>query len=179
MLEAWIRIGTVRSVNPARREARIAPLPGQAHEFSGRAWLRVQRDGQAPLRCKVDGLRTGPGGLVIASFAAGVPRDTVGTMRGAVLVLAPEETTFPDNGDLRAGNLPGLAVRAADGTALGTVVEAYDSPAHPVVCVARKDGRRFLLPLTEAVLAGVDYAAGKLVVDGIEGHVVEETAEEG
>ena len=172
MTDAWVTIGRVRSVNPGRREVRIAVIPGHAHEFDHRDTLRVRAGRVEPVRCRLENLRDG-GDLLIAAFAAGVPKDAVGAMRGAEIVLAPGETTRPSNDDLRAENLPGLMVRDEDGAVLGRVVEAYASAAHAVVCVERPGGGRFLLPVIEQVLVAVDFDARVLDVKDIGPHAVE------
>ncbi len=172
-MTSWVRIGTVRSVNPRRREARIAVVPGHAHEFAHAAWLRLLTKQGKALRCRLAGLRDGCGGMLIAEFAAGVPRDSVGAMRGAPVVLAPGETTRPPRDDLRAEHLSGLTVRDENGAELGRVVDAYASPAHAVVCVERPQGGRFLLPVIDEIVVAVDFDTAVLDVKDIGPHRVE------
>ena len=124
------------------------------------AWIHFDDGPGQPLRCKVAAVKSAEGGVVV--LAAGVTRDTVARLRGAV-VLA--DAPAPPCGRLPvADKLIGMRLVSQDGAPLGAVVGVLEGPAGDVVRVERPDGGMFLLPVVEPAVVAVDVEAHVLTV---------------
>lgn len=167
-----VRAGTVRSVNPARRELRVDPDPAHAHEFDGCDWLRVvPADGQE-LRCRVSTIRC-HGDEVIVMLTPGVPRDTVALMKGAAVVLTPEECAVSPDTVWRVTDWVGWQVVGMDGASIGAVAEVFATPANAAFAVRRSDGGGVTLPAVPEVVVEIDGERGLIRVRDIERYGVE------
>lgn len=169
---AWLEIGRVRSAHTARREARIDPRPGMDHEFADRAWLWV-RHGPAPVRLKVESMRPMGEGFR-AVFAAGVPRELVGGLRGCAVLIPAEAARPRGRAPWRVADLAGLAVLDGAGAPVGEVARVYETAADGAFEVRKPDGGRFLLPAIPEVVAALDLEAGTLTLGDIAPHVVDD-----
>ena len=124
--------------------ARVGPITVEAVRWhSGRLLLRVEGVHD---RTAAEGLR----GVVLS---ADVPDDEVPE--------DPEE--FYDH------QLRGLAVRTADGSAVGVVDDVVHLPAQDLLAVKRDGGREVLVPFVAEIVTGIDVDAGTLTVDLPEG----------
>jgi len=165
MADDWVHIGRVSSVHPLHRKLRIKTEPARAHEFADRTWLTVVPPGAAPMRCRVAAVATF-GAVVTVTLAPGVTRDSVGRMKGAAVVLRPEEQTRPPRAsDLR--QWVGFRVMDPQGQCLGTVSAVYETHTNAAFEVERPNAATLILPAIEAVVKAVDAACGTLVVGDI------------
>ncbi|MBN2307648.1 MAG: PRC-barrel domain-containing protein [Candidatus Hydrogenedentes bacterium] len=171
MAESWIEIGRVGSINPARREVRIAVEPGRAHEFEAMEWVRLRPGDGAPVRCRVDAVKRTASDAVLV-LAPGVPRDSVARMKGAAVVVAKEELKPRPAGVYVVADLPGMTVVDRDGRPLGTVRDAFETAAHGVMEVDGTAGGSFSLPVVDETMAEVDVERGVVVVNDIAPYVV-------
>jgi ribosomal 30S subunit maturation factor RimM len=167
---SWIEIGAVCSMNPARREVRLRPRPGQSRHFDGMQWLwLVLADGEE-LRCKVQSAETA-GDEIRVFLGPGVTRDTVARMKGAVAVAE-------DDGSVRGGYKVaawvGYEVFDAAGVPLGRIADAFETPAHGVIEVEKPGGGTFSLPVIEQVIAKVDSDRGTVTVHDITPYAVDD-----
>jgi 16S rRNA processing protein RimM len=176
MTEAWVTIGAVRSVNPARREVRVSADSAHAHEFESMTWLRVAWAGEEPMRCRVAQVEDTPGGPVI-TLAPGVTREMVSRMRGGAVVMASSELHEAPADALPTGGLTGFQVVEADGTALGVIAEVYATGMNAAILVEKSGGGTMLLPLIDAVVLDIDWDNEVLTVGGIEPYVVDDAEE--
>lgn len=167
---AWLRIGTVRAVNPARRELRIAVEESESRQFDQLNWITVQSADNAPLRCKVVSMKRHED-LAIVGLAAGVTKDAIALMRGAEIVI-PREERLVATEDYALAELVGCNVYDEQGQRLGEVQDAFRTPAHGVLEIVRPDGSALLLPVIPEVMAHVDVAEGKMIVRDIEPYAV-------
>lgn len=173
MDEAWRETGRVRSVNPRLREVRIAVGPGLAHAFDGLGWIHFGLPPGPPLRCKVTSSKC-DGAVAVVALAPGVPRDTVGRLKGAVVLMAPGAIPPRPGQGWRLGELMGMVVvESATGAVLGTVGEVYEGPANDAFTVERPDGGRWILPAISAVMLSVDTEARQIAVGDVGPFVVE------
>lgn len=179
MAEPRIHIGSVTAVNPARRELRVEVATRWVRELDGMDWIRlVLRDGEE-MRCRLASTRRGPlgrgNGIAIVPLFAGVTRDNVARMKGAsVVVLESEVKAASASPEFAAAELVDLKVYAEDGTFLGRVVEAFETAANSVLEVEKPEGGIMLVPAIDAVIAGVDWDAGRLVVHDLAPYVVDD-----
>jgi len=171
--ETWVEVGRVRSANTRSREVRVKPRAGYAYVFSGLSWIRFQRGGETLPRCKV--LRTrADGDMAVVGLGPGVPRDMVGQLRGAAVVLASGEMPPKPGRAFRTQDLVGLRVTLPDGGEMGTVTEIYEGPANDAFAVEGPGGVRRILPAIGAVIRSVDLERRELRVGEIGPYVVED-----
>lgn len=150
-----VEIGRVRSVAPGSREVRIRPAAGHQAAFEAPNWLRIAPPGGSEMRCRVEKMRR-HGEDVIAVLAPVVPRDSIARMKGAGVVVAPEEAVAVPEAELDVTALVGLRVVGPDGAAIGDVVDVYSTRANAAFVVRRPDDTRFLLPAIPEVVAEID-----------------------
>ncbi len=173
MTESWLEVGRVRSANARQREVRVVPVAGREYVFSDLGWIRFRQGGEEGLRCKV--LRTRPDGeVLIVALGPGVSRDVVGQLRGARVVMTPDEMPPKPGSQVRLSDILGLKVLLPTGDPLGSIVEVFEGPANDAFAVDQGDGRRCILPVIEEVIMSVDVAGGTLEVGDIGPYVVEE-----
>ena len=165
MDRSWTFIGTVVSVNPARRELRVAPEPGRDPDLETATRIEVVLRNGEKIGCPVTGGRVA-GNVVVLSLPAGVLRDSVVRMRGAQ-ILADADAEPAWNGLVRTADLPGMAVLDEAGDLLGVVREALSTQAHDVIEVEQPDGKRFMLPVVDEVVVMTDQDRGVVVVRDI------------
>lgn len=178
MPEEPIQIGAVLAVNPARRQLRVRPFPGRQKEFEALEWMRIRPVQGGELRCRVEALSAG-GGLVRVVLKPGVTRDSVATMKGAAVVLLPEECKARQRPDaLVTADLVGLDIVDARGAVLGVVTGLIESPANDVLEIEKTQGGTMLLPAIEEVIRSVDWETGKIKVGDIAPFAVDENGED-
>ena len=169
------RIGRVRSVNPLRREVRVA-LDNPAEVLAASpAWLYFGQDGtEHPPRCKVESVKD-TGEQLVAVLAAGVPRDTVAKLRGKA-VFVTEAARPRHEGLLTPDVVLGMRVVQPCGTVVGVVAGVLEGPVNAVIRVERPEGGALLLPLVEPVVEAADLEARVLtVVADLTPYAVEES----
>ena len=171
MADSWIGVGTVVSVNPARRELRVRCLDDGTAFSEPTEWAQVRPRAGAPLRCRVVGMRTTASGVIV-SLAAGVTRDAVAGMKGAEVLLRENEVAAAptDCRDPRA--VVGYAVVDETDAVVGTVCDGFVTPAHGVLEVETVTGTRFLLPMVDETISGVDTERNVMTVRNLASHAV-------
>ena len=171
-----IDIGTVKSVNPAKREVRVTTAGCAAEKlFSELAAVEfVLPDGTA-VKGRVAAVRDDAGGKIIA-MTPGMTRDTVGALKGArVLVTRVRVTAEPEAGGYELVDLNGMSVIDAGGGRIGEVTNIYAAGGNEAIEIERPDGSTLLVPLIEQVVESVDVERGEIVLRDIEPYAVEET----
>lgn len=163
MTDGRIRVGAVKAVQPARREAAIAPEPGMGHEFADREWLWIAAAGQPARRYKIESIHT-EDKSVRAVFGAGVPRDAVAALIGAAVYIGAEERRARSADDYVLDDLVGMAVVDGAGRRLGAVRDFYSAGGNDVAEVEQPDGRRFMFPLVPEAVAAIDFDAEAITV---------------
>lgn len=173
MPDPWIRIGSIRSVNPARRELRVAVGPRDAASFDGLEWIHVALGDDTVLRCRVAGVKP-HGAAWIVALAPGVTRDAVARMKGAGIVVARHAPGARSEGSLRGAAWVGMEVVGVDGQIVGTVADVIETGANDVLEIEKPGGASILLPLIERVVERIEQAAGRLVVGEIAPYAVDD-----
>lgn len=172
MAQEWVQIGRVRSVNPGRREVRIAPAPGHSQAFESMTWLQVVlRDGET-MRCRVAAMRGGE--APVATLALGVPRDHVARMKGAAVLLEEERAVATVKLRKHADVAAGMRVIGPDDAIIGVITDLYRSGVNDACIIEKTGGGVMLLPLIEQVVALVDPEAAVMRVNDIAPYAVEE-----
>jgi len=168
-----IVIGRVRSVNPRAREVRVEILGGYTRAYDGLAWIRFERGPAGPIRCKIARIRS-DATTAIVELGAGLPRDTVGQLRGANVVALPEEIPARPGNEWRLDELVGMAVVMPGGESLGTVCEVYEGPANDAFAVKRPGGGQCVLPAIPELVLAVDRDGGRIEVGDVAPFIVED-----
>jgi len=172
MADALVRIGKVVSVNVPKRTLRVRPGAKHAKAFDGLEWIFVERMNEKPLKCKVE--RIGHAGdAVQIELVAGVTRDSVNLMEGAVISISrgPRKQRRTKD-DFHISETVGLAVVNARSETIGKVVETYSTPAHDLVEVELPSGELVLVPAVPEAIAEVDFERGVVVIEDLERFVV-------
>lgn len=173
MPNGWISVGVVRSVNPVRRELRIAPYRGKRHWFDGLEWLGIAQPGRTtPLRCKTARMRW-HGDLAIVELSPGVARETVASLKGAD-VLIPETQRPAVNEDWRGEALLHFRVRTVDGEWIGEIVDVLATAAHDVLEIAPPSGKRILVPAIPEVIQEIAWEEGVVMLHDITPYAVQD-----
>jgi len=164
--------GWIRSVRPARREVRVAPAPGRAHDLKETDWVEAVLADGSRLRCRVASARE-LANEVVMTLAAGVPRDTVARLKGAVVL---SETATEEGGGAGFGlqDLKGLSVFDQTGARVGTVSQVYAAGSNEVFEVAKGGGGTLLLPAIPQVIAELDLEQGAMVLNDVAPYAVED-----
>ncbi|MCL4691335.1 MAG: 16S rRNA processing protein RimM [Candidatus Hydrogenedentes bacterium] len=169
----WIRIGTVRTVNPARRELRIDAEGAQTHQFDGLEWVGLGRNADAVTRCRVES-STVRGDDATVRLSAGVTRDSVAAMRKAGVFIEGSTRKARPDGGWHPDDLLGLTVVGPGGAVLGTIAEWIETGANDVMEIEKPGGGRLLLPAIEQVIESVDLEAGRVYVGDISPYAVDD-----
>lgn len=109
-------------------------------------------------------------GRLLVRFHEVDERGAAEELRGAVLTASVADlppTADPD--EFYDHQLEGLTVCMVDGVLVGTVREVSHGPAGDLLVVERDGGHEALVPFVRAIVAEVDIAAGRVVLDPPEG----------
>jgi 16S rRNA processing protein RimM len=169
----WIHIGRVVSVNPARRELRIRPVPVHAGDFTEMGWVRVVLSDETEMRCRAESVRTTRTGVVVA-LTAGVTRDNVARMKGGSVVVGHERIKRRTDSGCHVSELHDMEVFDEEGNFLGAVKEAYPTGANDVIEVEQPSGKVIILPVIAELVETVDVDRGRITVRDITPYVVED-----
>lgn len=172
--EAYVSIGRIRSVNPARRELHIDIDKGRRSQFETLEWLRVVCGSGNTLRCRVAALRIDSDKKAAATLTAGVSKDVVRGMKGARVVVLEEELQPRSAWDFAPEELVDMTMVTLSGETLGTVAGAFETAAHMVIEVEKTKGGSFLLPAVREVVKEIDFESRRIVVLEIEGFAVDD-----
>lgn len=150
---------------------------GRAHGLRGEVTVQVRTDspeqrfapgaqlGAGPGRTlTVESART-HGAALLVRFTGVADRAAAEGLRGTVLTIGVAELPdLPDPEEYYDHQLEGLAAVGPDGTVLGTVREVVHAPASDLLVLATTAGEA-LVPFVRAIVAEVDLAGGRVVLD--------------
>jgi len=167
----WVRMGTVKSVNPARRELRIDPTKRFEKGAKDLEAVRVFLGQDQPLLCRVDAISANPAGLIV-TLGAGISRDQVARMKNAVVDAPPLKRARATAETMAASEWIGLEVLGVDGARIGRIAGCIESPAHDILEIDAPDGQQLLLPAIEQTVESIDLDAGRVLVRDIRPYVI-------
>jgi len=94
-------------------------------------------------------------------------REAADALRGLAVRVPREALPPPDEDEYYFCDLVGLRVVKASGEEVGVVEDVVDGPGHATLVVGLK-GTRVEVPLAERFVVGVEIAAGRIIVQGLE-----------
>ena len=171
--ESRVEIARVVSVNPARHEVRVKPLPAHARQLNAVTAGWLAGPGASPVRVRIESARPDRG-MMILRLAAGVPRDTVRSFERGTLWVDADALAPPEPEEWTVHDLVELTLQTEDGQRAGAIVEAMEGAANDVITVTRPDGSRFLLPVVPEVILAVDFEAGVVTVGDMTAFAVDD-----
>jgi 16S rRNA processing protein RimM len=108
-------------------------------------------------------------GVVIATIAGVADRDAAERLKGMRLYVARDRLPAPGEEEYYHADLIGLAAVMRDGTPLGRVRAVHEYGAGVSLEVARESGATVMVPFTRAAVPEVALAAGRLVIEPLDG----------
>ena len=155
--ERFVRVGQVAGAFGLRGQIKVQPLTDFAVErFRKGAPLRL--DGK-PVEVESASVHKGRPLLKLKGV------DTIGAAEALQFkILEAPERPRMGRGEFLAADLIGLAVRTAEGEALGRVDEVLPNPAHEILVVGE-----IMVPLVERFVKSIDVRGGAIVVELIPG----------
>lgn len=165
-------VGRVAKVHGVRGAFKAIPETDDPDRLAQLRTLFVGASADSARPMKVEALRTAPhpkGRTLIVQLAGVTTPDEAARLSGQGL-YAPADTLPPlEEDEFFLHDLVGLAVEDETGAPRGTVAEVMDLPSHRVLVVRGPDGADTLIPDVPAFIVSVDVAAGRIVVNAIEG----------
>lgn len=168
----WIEVGRVSRPHGVHGEVRITPDSDNPERFAPGAVLHARpgRMGLATpaeprrLRLTVKSVR-GDDAFPIVAFDEVADRNEAEALGGHILEVPGSELPDLADGEFYPFDLQGLEARRPDGSVVGRVVEAVESPAHAILIVELQGGGEVMLPFVEAAVPAIDLEQGYLVVE--------------
>lgn len=102
--------------------------------------------------------------MMLARIDGVADRTAAEALRGVELYIERDRLPATAADEFYHADLIGLAARATDGTALGTVTALYDYGAGDMIEIRSAAGAVELLPFTKAVVPEVDLERGVVVI---------------
>ena len=157
-------LGVVVGVKGLRGEVRVKSFTERPADIAAYGPLTTE-DGRA-FALTVTGSAQG---VVIARIKGVADRNGAEALKGTKLFV--DRVALPEAGEgtYYHADLVGMAAVLATGEALGPITAVYNFGAGDMVEVKLADGRTELVPFTDAAIAGVDVAAGKVTINALAG----------
>jgi 16S rRNA processing protein RimM len=113
-------------------------------------------------RRRISRVRETPKGLLV-DLEGVEDRSGAATFKGEELVLDRRELDAPEEGEFYVGDLVGLTAVSDTGEIVGAVEETFETPAHEILVVRKKEGVLYV-PFTLEHVPEVDLDARRVVV---------------
>ncbi len=127
--------------------------------------LTHDKGGARPGEYQVERARQGRVGECRMALRGVGDRDAAEALRGATVLVRPDDLPKLPPGEFYAYELVGCEVFAADGRSIGTVCSILETGGPDVLVIEGEDGDEQLVPAAEPLLQQVDLAARRIVID--------------
>ncbi|MEZ4405794.1 MAG: ribosome maturation factor RimM [Polyangiales bacterium] len=156
--DRWVPLGVLGRARGLGGECWFRPFNADTDALHDGATVRLVRDVGAPREATVEALVVH--GDAISMKLVGVDdRSAAEAVTGARVELRRGDFPPLDEGEFYHVDLVGLAVRAHDGSAVGTVARVASYPSVDALVVTTADGEREV-PLVDDYVASLDLADG-------------------
>ncbi|MFV9503298.1 MAG: ribosome maturation factor RimM [Oscillochloridaceae bacterium umkhey_bin13] len=108
-------------------------------------------------------------GLLIMTLREVTDRDAAEALRGAEVYIREAEAAPLAEDEYFLHQLIGLAAITTDGTTIGTVREVLTTGAGEVLVITREGQPDALVPMVRQFITELDLAAGRIVINPLEG----------
>jgi 16S rRNA processing protein RimM len=153
-----VAIGRINAAHGVRGTLKVKALGSGRHL---RAGVRPVVDGE---RREILHSRETPKGFLV-DLEGVTDRRSADTLRGAELLLDRSELDEPAEDEFYVSDLVGLEARDAEGRALGTVADTFETPAHEVLVVRDEEGEELYVPFTLEHVPEVHLREGRVILD--------------
>ena len=158
-----VAVGRINATWGLRGHVKVTPLTSNPQRIQPGAILLVRGEPREVLDVRY------PKGFPCVVFEGYEDATAANALRGTLIEI--EEAELPDLGqdEYYVHDLVGLEVVTTDGKRLGRLAEVLRTGANDVYIVRRKGERDLLLPAIGDVIAEVDLAGGRMVVELLPG----------
>ncbi len=165
--DTLVPLGFVAGAHGLQGELRVRLFNAQSRALLAVTEV-VLRGGAAsgPSERRVRSVRAVDGGVLLALEGA-FTRESAEELRGTEVCVKRASLPSTAPGEYYHVDLVGLAVRTADGRAVGSVVDVLDYPSVDCLLVRGPDGE-LEVPILERYVASVDLEAREIIVDALE-----------
>jgi 16S rRNA processing protein RimM len=127
---------------------------------------RHLREGVEPVvagrRRRISHVRKTPKGFLV-DLEGVIDRSGAAAFRGEELVLDRQELDAPEQGEFYVSDLVGLTAVSDAGEVIGTVEETFETPAHEILLIRKKEDVLYV-PFSLEHVPEIDLEAGYVVV---------------
>jgi 16S rRNA processing protein RimM len=173
-------LGRIAGAHGLRGQLRVALLGDGAENLRDAPWVELSFAREHPesdpgrRRYEVSSAAPGRPGELRLALAGVADRDAAAALRGAYVLGDVAHLAPLSAGEHYWFELVGCRVETAEGRALGSVREIWETGAHDVLVVEEEGGRVHLIPAAEAFLRVVDPAARRIVIEPVPGLLAED-----
>jgi len=163
--EAFVVMGQITRPHGLNGEVKVRPATGLSERFNehSRFFIRTQdKSGWF----KINQLRKlGP--FILMKFEGIESREDAEALRSGIVEIPRESDDLPE-GEFYIADLIGLKVRTVSGENVGICENVLQQSAQDLY-VIRNEEREILIPAVHEFIKKVDFEAGEIVIDPIEG----------
>ncbi len=164
-MKKYLEIGKIVGTHGIKGEVRIQPWADSGEFLLGFKKL-YGKDGSPVYQIKAARVHKN---MVIAKLSGVDSIEQADTLRGRILYLDRADANLPE-GRYFIQDLIGLRVIDADtGAEYGVVNDVFNTVANDVYSLRAPDGKEYLIPAIDRVLAGTDLEAGTIKIHPMKG----------
>jgi len=162
-----VSLGLVVGAHGLRGELRVRATHDDQSNLESVPSVRLVREegDERPREYPVESVRPGRSGECRLRLRGVTDRDAALALRGARVLARSDQLQSLAPGEFYAYELVGCEVFEADGRAVGTVRSVLETGGHDVLEIEALEGGVALVPAKEPLLAEVDVAGRRIVVD--------------
>jgi len=161
-----VPVGRVVGAHGLRGEVRVRAAGDDLIDLSSVRSVWLAREGERPGDVyEVEGVRPGRAGECRVALAGVGDRDAALALRGCAVLVRSADLPALGAGEYYAYELVGCAAEDVTGRALGRVKSIVEAGGRDALVIEDAAGAEQLVPAVEPLLARVDLAARRIVLD--------------